>query len=67
MRLGLALTEEDPEGKGAEGEGPVRGAGAAIEISLRCPNVTGPPLPHNVLKPSLRTRVRGFKDPRFFF
>jgi hypothetical protein len=34
MRLALALTEEDPEGKGAEGEDPMREVGAVIEKGL---------------------------------
>jgi hypothetical protein len=34
MRLGLALTEEDPEDMGAEGEDPLREAGAVIEKGL---------------------------------
>jgi len=34
MRLALALTEEDPEGKGTEGEDPMREVGAVIEKGL---------------------------------
>jgi len=34
MRLALAPTEEDPEGKGAGAEDPVREVGAVIEKGL---------------------------------
>jgi len=35
MRLALAPTEEDPEGKGAGGEDPLREVGAVIKKGLR--------------------------------
>jgi hypothetical protein len=38
MRLALALTEEDPEGKGVEGEDPIMVAGAVIKIGAKLPD-----------------------------
>lgn len=38
MRLALALTEEDPEGKGVEGEDPITVAGAVIKIGAKLLN-----------------------------
>jgi hypothetical protein len=35
MRLALALTEEDPEGMGVEGEDPITVAGAVIKIGAK--------------------------------
>jgi protocatechuate 3,4-dioxygenase beta subunit len=35
MRLALALTEEDPEGKGAEEGDPITVAGAVIKIGAK--------------------------------
>jgi hypothetical protein len=42
MRLALALTEGDPEGKGAEGEDLMREAGAVIERGVLVTNTTLP-------------------------
>ena len=45
MRLALAPTEEDPEGKGAGGEDPLREVGAVIKKGLRSSRSTNTTCP----------------------